>query len=57
MIEAREVTMRVALTFDAAHSDRDHRIGAHDEILAVLAGRAVSIDVVGLPPSRWIVSA
>ena len=33
--------MRVALTFDAEHPDRAHRIGVHDEMLAVLAGRDV----------------
>ncbi len=41
IIEAREVTMRVALTFDAEHPDREHRIGVHDGMLAVLAGRDV----------------
>ena len=33
--------MRVALTFDAEHPDRAHRIGAHDGILDVLAERDV----------------
>ncbi|MFI5225961.1 MAG: polysaccharide deacetylase family protein [Candidatus Limnocylindrales bacterium] len=33
--------MRVALTFDAEHPDREHRSGVHDEMLAVLAGRDV----------------
>ncbi len=34
--------MRVALTFDTEHPDRPHRPGAADEILAFLAGEAVS---------------
>jgi peptidoglycan-N-acetylglucosamine deacetylase len=33
--------MRVALTFDAEHPDRVHRVGVHDSMLDVLADREV----------------
>jgi len=43
---------RVALTFDAEHPDRPHRPGVTEEILDVLADRAVS--ATWFLQGRWV---